>query len=190
MRRELHVRFCEGGGVQFPSATRLVILCRSEAEACQALEKVRSWTITAGLLLHPTKTQIVDATQGGGFDFLGYHFERGKHGPRRKSLDKLKDAIRAKTRRLNGQSLPDIIANLNRTLCGWFEYYKHSRPFIFADLDRWVRGRLRSILRRRRGGKGCGRGWDNVQWPPAFFAKLGLFSLVAAHALASPSSPR
>jgi hypothetical protein len=24
MRRELHVRFCEGGGVQFPSATRLV----------------------------------------------------------------------------------------------------------------------------------------------------------------------
>ena len=23
MRRELHVRFCEGGGVQFPSATRL-----------------------------------------------------------------------------------------------------------------------------------------------------------------------
>ena len=24
MRRELHVRFCEGGGVQFPSATRLI----------------------------------------------------------------------------------------------------------------------------------------------------------------------
>jgi uncharacterized protein len=23
MKRELHVRFCEGGGVQFPSATRL-----------------------------------------------------------------------------------------------------------------------------------------------------------------------
>jgi hypothetical protein len=25
MRRELHVRFCEGGGVKFPSATRLVL---------------------------------------------------------------------------------------------------------------------------------------------------------------------
>ena len=24
MRRELHVRFCEGGGVRFPSATRLI----------------------------------------------------------------------------------------------------------------------------------------------------------------------
>ena len=28
MRRELHVRFCEGGGVRFPSATRLIILGR------------------------------------------------------------------------------------------------------------------------------------------------------------------
>jgi len=26
MRRELNVRFCEGGGVRFPSATRLGIL--------------------------------------------------------------------------------------------------------------------------------------------------------------------
>ncbi len=27
-----------------------------------------------GLTLHPEKTRIVDATQNGGFDFLGYHF--------------------------------------------------------------------------------------------------------------------
>ena len=31
----------------------------------------------AGLTLHPAKTRIVDATQTEGFDFLGYHFERG-----------------------------------------------------------------------------------------------------------------
>jgi putative transposase len=31
MRRESHVRFCEGGGVRFPSATRLV---RSIKEEC------------------------------------------------------------------------------------------------------------------------------------------------------------
>jgi len=171
-------------------ADDFVILCRSEAEAGQALEKVRSWTDTAGLLLHPTKTRIVDATQAGGFDFLGYHFERGKRWPRQKSLDKLKDVLRAKTRRLNGQSLGAIITDLNRTLRGWFEYYKHSRPFIFADLDHWMRRRLRSILRHRQGRHGCGGGKDNVQWPPAFFAKLGLFSLVAAHDLACQSSSR
>ena len=171
-------------------ADDFVILCRSEAEARAALERVQGWTAQAGLQLHPVKTRIVDATQRGGFDFLGYHFERGKRWPRRKSLDKLKDTIRAQTRRTHGHSLPAIITNLNRTLSGWFEYFKHSRPFIFADLDRWVRRRLRSILRHRRGGKGCGRGWDNVQWPPAFFAEHGLLSLSAARALACQSSRR
>jgi len=40
MRRELHVRFCEGGGVRFPSATRLVICCRARAdEALVAMRK-------------------------------------------------------------------------------------------------------------------------------------------------------
>ena len=81
MRREFHVRFCEGGGVRFPSATRLVILCRSEAEAQQALERVWAWTAEAGLTLHPEKTRIVDANQEG-FEFLGYRFERGQRWPR------------------------------------------------------------------------------------------------------------
>ena len=56
-----------------------------EAEAQQALAEVRRWTAQAGLTLHPVKTRIVDATQPGGFDFLGYHFERGCKWPRRKS---------------------------------------------------------------------------------------------------------
>ncbi len=33
-------------------------------------------------------------TQAGGFDFLGYHFGRGKHWPRKKSLMKLKEQAR------------------------------------------------------------------------------------------------
>jgi RNA-directed DNA polymerase len=167
-----------------------VILCRSEAAARQALERVRSWTATAGLQLHPTKTRIVDATQAGGFDFLGYHFEPGQRWPRRKSLDKLKDTIRAKTRRTNGQSLPVIITNLNRTLQGWFGYFKHSRSSTFSVLDQWLRMRLRSILRKRRGKLGPGLGLDHLRWPNAFFAKQGLFSLATAHATARQSSGR
>ena len=53
-----------------------------------------------------------------GFDFLGYHFERGTRWPRKKSLKKLKDAIRSKTRRSNGHSLAAIIEDVNRTLRG------------------------------------------------------------------------
>ena len=58
-------------------ADDFVILCRSEAEARPTLERVQGWTAETGLRLHPDKTRIVDATQRGGFDFLGYHFERG-----------------------------------------------------------------------------------------------------------------
>ena len=62
-------------------------------------QQVRQWMEEAGLTLHPTKTRIVDASQRGGFDFLGYHFERGYRWPRQKSLEKFKEAIRAKDRR-------------------------------------------------------------------------------------------
>ena len=58
-------------------ADDFVVLCGTHGEAQQALEEVRRWTAQASLTLHPVKTRIVDATQPGGFDFLGYHFERG-----------------------------------------------------------------------------------------------------------------
>jgi len=162
-------------------ADDFVVQCRSEAEAREALAAVEAWTAQAGLTLHPAKTRIADAArQGGGFDFLGYHFEAGRRWPRTKSLAKLKDAIRAKTRRANGHSLSQIVADVNRTLRGWFEYFKHSYPTWLRDLDKWVRMRLRSILRKRSGRRGRGRGTDHQRWPNAFFTAQGLFSLHAA----------
>jgi RNA-directed DNA polymerase len=171
-------------------ADDFIILCRSRAEAEGALERVQDWTAQAGLTLHPEKTRIVDAAQRGGFDFLGYHFERGYKWPSKKSLRKLKDAIRGKTRRTNGHSLETILLNVNQTLCGWFHYFKHSHRTTFSPLDSWLRMRLRSILRRRAGRRGRGRGWDHHRWPNAFFAERGLFSLAAAYASACQSSLR
>ena len=171
-------------------ADDLVMLCRSEAEARAALAEVQVWTASAGLTLHPTKTRIVDARQPGGFDFLGYHFEAGRRWPRAKSLQKFKDTIRAQTRRTQGQSLAVMVTKLNRTMRGWFEYFQHSRHFTFEILDKWVRMRLRSLLRHRRGGRGREQGSDHVRWPNAYFTEQGLFNLVAAHAAARQSSRR
>jgi len=171
-------------------ADDFVILCRSEAQARAALAKVQQWTASAGLRLHPQKTRIVDATQRGGFDFLGYHFERGYRWPRRKSVAKLKEAIRNKTRRTQGNSLRTIITLVNRTLTGWFGYFKHSHKTAFPPLDKWIRMRLRTILRQRRRRKGCARGNDHVRWPNAFFAAQGLVSLSAAWAQSGQSSRR
>jgi RNA-directed DNA polymerase len=155
-------------------ADDFIILCRSQGEAAAVLEQVRQWAEQARLVLHPAKTRIVDATRKGGFDFLGYHFERGMKWPREKSLRKFKDTIRAKTRRTQGRSLKVIVKDVNRTLRGWFEYFKHSHRNTFRPLDAWVRMRLRSILRKRQGKPGCGRGSDHHCWPNAFFVKHGL----------------
>lgn len=171
-------------------ADDFVILCPTEGEAHRALALVQAWTSKAGLCLHPTKTRIVDATAKGGFDFLGYHFERGMRWPRPKSLRKLRDSLRTKTKRTSGHSLSAIILDVNRTLGGWFEYFKHSHYTTFDRLDKWIRMRLRSILRRRHGGSGRGRGMDHLRWPNAFFAEHGLFFLVTAHRLACQSAWR
>jgi len=169
-------------------ADDFVVLCRSQAEAEQALALIRQWCEAEGLQLHPTKTQIVDVRTGS-FEFLGYHFETTRRGilthwPRKKSLAKLKERIRAKTKRRNGHSLSDIIDSVNWTLRGWFEYFKHSYHTTFTTVDSWVRGRLRSILRKRAGRAGRGRGLDHRRWPNSFFAKHRFFSLKAAWAAA------
>jgi len=171
-------------------ADDFVILCRSEAAAQRALALVQQWTATAGLTLHPEKTHIVDATQRGGFDFLGYHFERGYKWPRKKSLKKVKDKIRVLTKRTNGQGLSAIISRINPIMRGWFGYFKHSLYTTFVSLDGWIRMRLRSILRKRSKRRGRGRGKDHQRWPNAFFAEQGLFSLVTAAAKSGQSSKR
>ena len=168
-------------------ADDFVILCASRQEAEEALEQVRQWMEKAGLTLHPTKTRIVNAAEAGGFDFLGYHFERGYRWPREKSLKKLKDTIRQKTPRKRPGGMPDIIEDLNRTLRGWFGYFQHSHWTTFAPLDSWIRQRLRSMLRKRHKGKGRARGHDHQRWPNDFFVALGLISLASARAKAANS---
>lgn len=183
-------RMAEHGVRMIRYADDFVILCRSEQAAREALEAVRAWTEEVSLCLHPEKTRIVDATKRGGFDFLGYHFERGYKWPCKKSIQKLKDTVRERTKRTNGESLEATIFELNKTLRGWFVYFCYSHPTTFPRLDRWVRMRLRSILRKRAHRKGVGIGWDNQRWPNRFFVACGLFSLVTAHEAIRQSSLR
>jgi RNA-directed DNA polymerase len=87
-------------------------------------------------------------------------------------------------------SIKTIVADLNRTLPGWFGYFQYSHWTTFRDLDAWIRMRLRSILRKQQKKRGRGRGSDHQRWPNAYFAELGLFSLEAAHASVSQSALR
>lgn len=157
-------------------------------KAVRALETLREWTKEAGLTLHPEKTRMVDMNLAEShFDFLGYRFKRSRRGGlmrlvRPKSLKKLRGTLKPKTRRTNGESMEAIAANLNRTLKSWYAYFKHAHPSELVRIDGWIRMRLRSILRKRKGCQGRGRGRDHQRWPNHYFTELGFFSLQEARA--------
>ena len=158
-------------------ADDFVILCQTQAEAEEALAQVQQWMNKAGLTLHPEKTRIVDATQRGGFEFLGWHFERGMKWPREKSQKKLKESIREHTKRHNGSSLKTIITRVNRVVRGWGNYFRGGVRTVSPKIDGWIRKRLRSILRARDKRHGCGRGRDHNRYPNNYFAERKLTSL-------------
>lgn len=170
-------------------ADDFVILCRTREEADRALKLVQDWVVENELTLHPTKTKIVNAREES-FQFLGYEFRGNLRLPRKKSLGKFKDAVREKTKRTNGHDMRTICTRLSFQLRGWFIYFRHSHRRIFRNLDKWIRGRLRSILRKRAGRRGRGRGKDHQRWPNAYFDEHGLYSLHHAHIRFAQSSLR
>jgi RNA-directed DNA polymerase len=172
-------------------ADDFILQFATEAEARAALEKVREWMESVGLTLHPEKTRVVDATQRGGFEFLGWHYERGWKWPRAKSVAKFKDSIREKTPRGAGKSMAAIIRRVNRTIRGWGGYFKGGVRWVAVKLVKWIRRRLRSIQRRRDGRTGNGRGFDHHRYMNWWFAERGLILLTTiTHGAASGPAER
>lgn len=160
-------------------ADDFVVLCRSQSEAESALQMITQWVEQAGLTLHPTKTKIVDSSVES-FAFLGYSFRGDKIYPRRESLAKMKARINELTPRKRSGSIEMIASELNRTLIGWFGYFRHCRWTIYYDLDLQVRRRLRRLLLKRH-RKNPERLPRHQRWPNAYFTKAGLYSLREAH---------
>ena len=188
--------YLEGKGYRLVRyADDFVVLCKKPEEAVAALGEIEQWMKDCGLELHPDKTRLVDMNvRGTGFDFLGYHFARTerygnlKHWPSTKSMKNIRGKIKPHVKRNNGHSLETIIKKINPILRGWYEYYRHSPDSVLKAMDGWVRMRLRSILRKRRGGKGRGRGQDHNRWPNTFFALYGLLSMLTTRNEARQSS--
>jgi RNA-directed DNA polymerase len=178
----LDIWMAERGYRMVRYADDFVVLCKSREEAAAALAEVRAFVSDNGLRLHPDKTHVGDCRQPGeGFDFLGYRFESGRRFVRKKSLTRLKDTIREKTKRTRGDSLACVIADLNRTLRGWFGYFKHAHPSIFIRIDKMIRRRLRAFLRKQEKRPGFGRcRADHQRWPNPFFSQAGLLALHTA----------
>ena len=80
-----------------------------------------------------------------------------------------------------------IVARLNVVLRGWIVYFKHSHKAVLVGLDRFIRQRLRAVLWKRSKRRGIPSAHALHIWPNAFFARLGLVSLVEARAMAVQS---
>jgi RNA-directed DNA polymerase len=173
------VRYCDD----------FVILCEDQRQAEDALRLVREWTEDNGLTLHPDKTHIGDCSQPSqGFEFLGYRFEAGRRWIRRKSIKALRDKVREKTRRARSGSMKSIILELNPTLKGWFNYFKHAYYREYKGIDGFTRRRLRAVLLRRNKGNGMGLTPDvHRRWPNTYFAEMGLFTMHEARLSACQS---
>jgi group II intron reverse transcriptase/maturase len=64
----------------------------------------------------------------------------------KKALATMKERVRLITRRTAGRSIEQTAAMLRSHLLGWKEYFRLAdTPRIFADLDEWIRHRLRAI---------------------------------------------
>ena len=82
---------------------------------------------------------------------LGYSFwvAPGRMTKRRvagKALAAMKERVRIITRRTRGRSIVQVVQELRSYLVGWKEYFRLAdTPGIFANLDQWIRHRLRAI---------------------------------------------
>jgi len=85
--------------------------------------------------------------------FLGFRFwrvVRGQIVKRRvtpKAIDKMKARVRELTSRSKGWSFKQVVATLRRYLLGWRAYFRLAEtPSVFAELDGWIRRRLRALI--------------------------------------------
>ena len=87
--------------------------------------------------------------------FLGYTLlPEGGIRVADKSIDRLKDRIRAITRRNRGVKFEEVIRELNATIIGWTNYFRLANIWLttFRELDGWIRRKLRCYRLKQ-----CGR---------------------------------
>ena len=139
-------------------ADDFVVMCRKDVE--EPLEMVRRVLERLDLSLNEAKTHIVDATEAS-FNFLGFTLQMsrgastGKPYPNVRPADKSLKKIKARLTELTGRNLTviplgDVVANVNRSLRGWGNYfhYRNSSETL-SKVRQHVEDRLRTHLMKR-----------------------------------------
>lgn len=145
-------------------ADDFVVMVFGERRHAEALrEEVAAVLAPLGLRLSPEKTRVVHIDEG--FDFLSMNIRRqrkrgtNKHyvytKPSKKSIQAIKDKVKAKTyRSTRDQPLDEMLTSLNRMLAGWANYFRYGvSKEVFHSIDQHAWGRLMRWTRNKYAGK-------------------------------------
>jgi RNA-directed DNA polymerase len=128
------------------------------------------------------KSRIVDLAKGESFGFLGFDFRRVRsragrwmplRTPQRKKRTALLHKLQDCFRRFRSRSTRALIAEINRILRGWVNYFAvgHSSR-CFSFIRNWVEQKIRRHLARARQRRGFGWQRWSRRW---LYDALGLF---------------
>ena len=137
-RGHAFVRYADDGNVYV----------RSRRAGERVMELLRRLYAKLRLRVNESKSAVDLATRR---RLLGYSFwvAPGRVVKRRvsaKTLAALKDKVRSITRRTGGRSIEQVVEELGGYLAGWKQYYRLAdTPRVFAQLDEWLRHRLRAV---------------------------------------------
>jgi group II intron reverse transcriptase/maturase len=184
-------RKCQDLGILVRYCDDFVVLCRTRAQADEALRRLGIIMERLGLKLHPEKTRIVELGLGqAGFDFLGCHlgivrshFKRRTYlfrWPSARAMNRIRARIRDLTdrrRRAGMKDIREVIEDLNLALRGWGNYFRTGNASIkFQQIDLYTNQRLVRLLHRNHPHS---RPFADRRWTPARFATaFGLHRLV------------
>ncbi len=149
MRRESHVRFCEGRGVKLPSATRLVLTSASPETLKETKAVIEGFLRERGLALSPEKTRIAHIEKG--FNFLGWNVRKYDGvlliKPSKRNVQAFLRKVRAVIKESPTAKQETLIATLNPIIRGWANYHQNQVAkdtfqkvdhFIWQQLWRWA----------------------------------------------------
>jgi group II intron reverse transcriptase/maturase len=185
---------CAHLGTLVRYADDFVVMCDTKAAVEEARRRVSLVLTHLGLELHPEKTRTVDLSRGReGFDCLGCHLRKRMSGPiwerarkrvyylhrwpSSRAMRRVRTRVRDLTpRRRCHEDLRAVIADVNRLLRGWGQYFRTGNAATkFLHVDTYVEERLRGLLLKRAGSRL--RPGRAAAWRRPFFEALGLIRL-------------
>ena len=129
-------------------ADDLNVYVRSKRAGERVMEAMRRLYARLKLRINEAKSAVARATER---KFLGFSFwiapgRKVKLRVAAETWKRVKERVRMLTRRVVGQSMAAVCKELGKYLAGWKAYFQIAEtPRVFADVDKWVRHRLRAL---------------------------------------------